>query len=340
MSDMDTNMADMDTNMADMDTNPEFTSARREAARSMEPDKGGNGDDVMDIDMAAALCEKYNEWSKWSSCTRKCDQTRVRRCRIPEECGRSWVKEKRTCIQEKGTCYPLTYKVIGMQKRNRLIEELLYDILYAQWTAWGPCTRSCRQRRQRECKQKSICVRSYIQEERRCQFPGSQCEHRFSLKPLGMGKSTSTNSSASENDLGDDDEDDSAGGADDNEYDSNSKDDSLVASLLAADVTANGSHIHSKPKNKLDNRTNKKRKLALEELTSAQKECGIRPKSLLGSYRVVGGQEVKINSWPWQNVLDVPALVCSELLHSFLSVAYVVGLELSSGRCEPRTKKL
>ncbi|KAI8797433.1 suppressor of tumorigenicity 14 protein, partial [Biomphalaria glabrata] len=141
----------------------EFTSARREAARSMEPDKGGNGDDVMDIDMAAALCEKYNEWSKWSSCTRKCDQTRVRRCRIPEECGRSWVKEKRTCIQEKGTCYPLTYKVIGMQKRNRLIEELLYDILYAQWTAWGPCTRSCRQRRQRECKQKSICVRSYIQ---------------------------------------------------------------------------------------------------------------------------------------------------------------------------------
>ncbi|KAH9513119.1 hypothetical protein Btru_035903, partial [Bulinus truncatus] len=228
----------------------EFTSARREAARSMEPDKGGySGYSGENMDMTAALCEKYNEWSKWSACTRKCDQTRVRRCRIPEECGRSWVKEKRTCIQEKGTCYPLTYKVIGMQKRNRLIEELLYDILYNQWTAWGPCTRSCRQRRQRECKQKSICVRSYIQEERRCQFPGVQCEHRFSLKPLGLGRSSPNNYTGNDDEFVDEDDDDSATGAEDDE----SKDETVTT---PADVT-HGSHVHSKNRTKVDNRSNK-----------------------------------------------------------------------------------
>ncbi|CAG5126631.1 unnamed protein product, partial [Candidula unifasciata] len=141
----------------------EFTSAGKEAARSMEPEKEGHVGLDSHFDVGAILCEKYGEWSKWSACSRKCEQTRVRQCRVIEECGKSWVKEKRTCTRENGACSTLSYKVIGMQKRNRLIEELLYDLLYASWTPWGPCSRSCRQRRQRKCKYKAICIRSYIQ---------------------------------------------------------------------------------------------------------------------------------------------------------------------------------
>lgn len=48
--------------------------------------------------------------------------------------------------------------------------------------------------------------------------------------------------------------------------------------------------------------TGKKPKVAAlgEEVMSAQKNCGVRPKQTSGSYRVVGGQEVQKNSWPWQ----------------------------------------
>ena len=65
-------------------------------------------DDVSD----RLLCEKYGQWSAWSRCNPKCEQTRVRACRKPEECGRAWVKEKRTCARRGGRdCRTLSYKV-------------------------------------------------------------------------------------------------------------------------------------------------------------------------------------------------------------------------------------
>ncbi|CAG5129325.1 unnamed protein product, partial [Candidula unifasciata] len=140
----------------------------------MEPEAEGATDGNASFDVGALLCEKYNEWSKWSLCSRKCEQTRVRRCRIPEECGTSWVKEKRTCTRRKGVCSSLTYKV-----------------------CW-------------------CCVSG------------------------GKGKG-------------------------------------VVCICQEREDMSLG-----------------------EEVTSAQKNCGIRPKQTSGSYRVVGGQEVQKNSWPWQ----------------------------------------
>ncbi|CAL1526301.1 unnamed protein product [Lymnaea stagnalis] len=191
-----------------------------------------------------------------------------------------------------------------MQKRNRLIEELLYDLLYDTWSNWGACTRSCRQRRQRHCKQKSICVRSYIQEERRCQIPGSQCEHRFSLKPLGLSRGEMT-SKTDQFVPTDDDEDedivhtlannfgekDGDGGHPDEKKQLGVSTTSRLGELLTTSTLTTAVGGRSK---------GRKGALSKDELELAQSECGIRPSQSLRSYRVVGGQEVQMNSWPWQ----------------------------------------
>ncbi|ESP04644.1 hypothetical protein LOTGIDRAFT_179982 [Lottia gigantea] len=171
--------------------------------------------------MNSILCEYYSEWSKWTQCSRKCEQTRERRCRLPEQCGHSFVKEKRMCKnRSKKRCSVLSYKMLGFKRRNRFIEQLLYDLLYDKWSKWSPCNRSCKQKRQRKCMVAHICRKSSIQEERRCRVQGKKCERRF-IK-VKTGKS-----------------DNIKGG------------------------------------------------------------CGIRPNNASGSYRIVGGQEARANSWPW-----------------------------------------
>ncbi|XP_059142680.1 plasminogen-like [Physella acuta] len=249
----------------------EFISAKNEAARSIEPYKADTSGDYIEVD--GVLCDKYHEWSRWTECSRKCDQTRTRRCRVPEDCGKSVFKEKRTCTREDGICNPISYKVVGKQKRNRLIEEILYDLLYSTWGEWDNCTISCRQRRQRTCIKKSICARSYIQEERRCQPTNMRCEHKFSLRPdprIDSGDPTSKSS---------------------------------LHRQTVKLVTGAPSGVSSKHKDKSYNGSkNNDRKLSslVEELEEAQSSCGIRPKNSEKSYRVVGGKEVMRNSWPWQ----------------------------------------
>lgn len=125
------------------------------------------------------LCEYYTQWTGWSRCNRKCEQTRVRRCNQPENCGSSVLKEKQSCRRKKGRCSTLSYKVIGFRRGNRLIEELLYDLLYDGWSQWGHCTRACRKRRFRKCKEHKICGNSYIQEERKCRSPGNICGKKY-----------------------------------------------------------------------------------------------------------------------------------------------------------------
>ncbi|XP_062587452.1 uncharacterized protein LOC134249119 [Saccostrea cucullata] len=127
------------------------------------------------------LCEYYTKWSDWTRCNRKCEQTRVRRCNQPENCGTSVLKEKRNCKRRKGRCSTLSYKVIGFRRGNRLIEELLYDLLYDGWSQWGHCTRSCRKRRFRKCKEHKICGNSYIQEERKCRLAGTVCGKKYTF---------------------------------------------------------------------------------------------------------------------------------------------------------------
>lgn len=189
-----------------------------------------------------------------------------------------------------------------MQKRNRLIEELLYDLLYDTWSNWGPCKRSCRQQRHRHCKQKSICVRSYIQEERRCQVAGSQCEHRFSLKPVGLSRGK-TDQVTDQVVVGADEEDDEdtpsvvgekASDREDWHPDENRKSGVSTTSKLGELLTT------STLTTTVGGGRGKGRKDATSELEMAQAECGKRPNHSLRTYRVVGGQEVVVNSWPWQ----------------------------------------
>lgn len=127
------------------------------------------------------LCRYYSKWSKWSNCNRHCEQSRVRRCKNRQYCGSSFLKEKRHCRKQKGRCSSLSYKVIGI-RRNRLMEKLLYDLLYDDWSHWGRCKRTCRKRRVRMCKEPRICGNSYIQQERDCKLPGTQCEKRYTLR--------------------------------------------------------------------------------------------------------------------------------------------------------------
>ena len=128
------------------------------------------------------LCEYYTQWSPWTRCNRKCEQTRERKCNKHEHCGTSSLKEKRSCRRRRGTCSTLSYKVIGFRRGNRMIEELLYDLLYDGWSQWGHCTRSCKRRRVRRCKEHRICGSSYILEQKKCKIPGTHCEKRYTLK--------------------------------------------------------------------------------------------------------------------------------------------------------------
>ena len=138
------------------------------------------------------LCRYYTAWSTWSRCNRRCEQHRIRRCIVPNKCGTSFLKEKRKCQRKRGLCSTLSYKVIG-NRRNRHIEELLYDLLYDEWSQWGRCTRSCKKRRYRKCREPKICGGSFIQEEKVCRTPGSNCEKRYTLTSYGRSSKIKNN---------------------------------------------------------------------------------------------------------------------------------------------------
>lgn len=129
------------------------------------------------------LSEYYSTWSHWSRCNKRCEQTRKRTCKHPKVCGDTIVKDKQKCTRKKGTCTTLSYKVIGYRRKNRLIEELLYDLLYDTWSSWGRCTRACKRRRHRKCKESKICGSSYIQEEKKCRPRRSTCK-KLSMDPF------------------------------------------------------------------------------------------------------------------------------------------------------------
>nr|KAG5714671.1 hypothetical protein BaRGS_000159 [Batillaria attramentaria] len=89
----------------------------------------GSGDDGQ-LSVDSILCEYYSPWSKWRPCNRKCEQSRMRRCQRPEHCGQTWLKENRTCQRKRGACSTFSYRTVGFRRRNRLIERVLYDVLY------------------------------------------------------------------------------------------------------------------------------------------------------------------------------------------------------------------
>jgi hypothetical protein len=125
------------------------------------------------------FCDSYTEWTTWSICNRNCMQTRVRKCRIKDTCGKSRFKEKQPCKHRFHECPNHSFKIIGSSLRNRRIEDRLYDIFYHPWTAWTVCNSDCKTRRRRKCKT-DICTGGFLEEEKSCENT-SKCNKILSL---------------------------------------------------------------------------------------------------------------------------------------------------------------
>ncbi|KAK7507231.1 hypothetical protein BaRGS_00001166 [Batillaria attramentaria] len=236
----------------------------------------GPGDDGQ-LSVDSILCEYYSPWSKWRPCNRKCEQSRMRRCQRPEHCGQTWLKENRTCQRKRGACSTFSYRTVGFRRRNRLIERVLYDVLYTDWSDWGPCTRSCRQRRRRKCTVRDVCHNSFIQETRRCTAPGSRCQRRYSLRPSST--------------------------IDDEDYGASPERDVTNTTSSAAKPQSGHSAAQATKKKKKAKDTKDgpgSKESPAKSFHDLQDTCGQRPPGTRGSYRVVGGQEAQRLSWPWQ----------------------------------------
>ena len=61
------------------------------------------------------------------------------------------------------------------------MEEILYKLLYGNWSVWGPCSRNCKKRRIRKCMRPAMCGGSYIQEERICRKSRLYCRKQYTL---------------------------------------------------------------------------------------------------------------------------------------------------------------
>lgn len=119
--------------------------------------------------------EMYSDWSKWSKCNDACQQRRIRSCTAPETCKGSILKEQRDCVKTKGACHPKRRSRWGITKR---LEDLMYDLLYDDWSPWSACTRSCKKRRYRTCSLKRWCRNTILLEEKKCYVSGGSCKKK------------------------------------------------------------------------------------------------------------------------------------------------------------------
>lgn len=59
------------------------------------------------------------------------------------------------------------------------LENIVYDLLYYDWTPWSKCTRACKMRRFRICALRRWCKNTVLMEEKRCYVPDSECEKKY-----------------------------------------------------------------------------------------------------------------------------------------------------------------
>lgn len=125
----------------------------------------------------------YVPWTTWSRCSRTCRQSRLRRCSKPEVCEDHVVTEKRTCpkaVRHKGhgrRCRkhsPLRSVKKGERRSDKEVpartesvrdEDIYYGLFYYDWSAWSPCSPSCKRRRYRVCVLWRWCKNTVILQE-------------------------------------------------------------------------------------------------------------------------------------------------------------------------------
>lgn len=125
--------------------------------------------------------DKYEPWTAWTRCSTKCTHMKFRRCRTGTPCEGSVQKLERTCWKSRGPCaihkHSSRRRSIATPQLKR-IEDILYDLLYYDWSAWSACTRSCKKRRYRTCALGKWCKNTVLMEEKRCYISGSSCQRR------------------------------------------------------------------------------------------------------------------------------------------------------------------
>ena len=59
---------------------------------------------------------------------------------------------------------------------TRKLQDMVFNLLYNEWSSWSMCTRSCKQRRFRTCAMKNWCKNVLLMEEANCYHKGTNCE--------------------------------------------------------------------------------------------------------------------------------------------------------------------
>ena len=123
--------------------------------------------------------DAYTSWSSWTPCSKSCTQQRFRRCKsAAQNCTKKILTAERTCFRARGRC---SARRLPKKQTNTksIIEDIVYDLIYYDWSEWSACTRTCKKRRYRTCALKRWCKHTVLLEEKECYAAGSNCERRY-----------------------------------------------------------------------------------------------------------------------------------------------------------------
>ena len=239
----------------------------------------------------------FSEWSSWSNCSRKCTQKRKRSCLTPASCGANVMIERRACPRK--TSADGSIKACQPRREARhqtFLKRLLSDIydpaeeedsaltmeefLYSDWTVWSRCSRSCRQKRFKECQFPLLCGRKMILEERGCFPEGTRCsEMKRNNATYGRTKIVFKGDAEAETAITDD------------EVDDDESHEEIDAFEAPKEVPRNEGRRERKRERKTKNET---------AASFGDFECGMRPTFNPRRLRIIGGTLSRRGAWPWQ----------------------------------------
>ena len=248
----------------------------------------------------------YSQWSTWSNCSSKCAQRRRRACLTPLACGENVIIEKRACPDVRGptglveSCRPKSGD--GIKRRHQtFLKRLLSDIydpareeestltmeefLYSDWTVWSRCSRSCHQRRSKECQFPLLCGRKMILEERSCFPEGTRCSE--------MKRNNNTYNRTKIVYRGDEEEPEAAFGEkeEEEERQEEKEEERTEEAVKDGPKTTDGRSEKRRGEKKEKNET---------AIAFGDFECGMKPSFNPRRLRIIGGTLSRRGGWPWQ----------------------------------------